>query len=353
MQALVEYLPDLAPDWHFTFLRHSSHGARLSLAPNVSEIELRAGANSPTTMWWLPRMVEFDRFDLFHGPANILPRGVPIPCVTTIHDIMWLDDPALCKPGLKRRIQGAFYRHGIRRALDHSAALVTVSEATRRAILAHRPELAERIFTAPPGVSNRFRPHTSCSDRLPNVGTPISDYVLTVGQSAPYKNHVGAVRGFAAAFADRPEIHLIIVQRQGAGASQLTSLAHDLGVGGRVHCLSPQDDDALAALYAGALALLHPSLCEGFGMPLAEAMASGCPIVTSNVSAMPEVTAGAALLVDPRDPATIGAALRRILDEPGLAVSLRERGLVRARQMDRRKFAQANLEIYRRILAGS
>lgn len=350
VQALVDFLPELAPDWRFTFLRHASLNRPLSDAPNVTEIVLKAQANSPATMWWMPRQVDFNSFDLFHSPSNILPRGIPPPTVTTIHDIMWLTDPKLCKAGLWGRVEATFYGNGIRRALDRSDAILTVSEATRRAIVGMRPELAERTVAALPGVPAHFRPSDDAPKVLNQFGISARDYILTVGQSAPYKNHAGAIRGFAAALADREDMHLVIVQRQGSGANDLLRLADEIGVGARVHFLPPQTDEDLSQLYSGARALLHPSLCEGFGMPLAEAMASGCPVVTSNISAMPEVTGDSALLIDPSDPASIGAALRRIVDEPGLADTLRQKGLERASQLDRRNFAAANLAIYRRVL---
>jgi glycosyltransferase involved in cell wall biosynthesis len=96
--------------------------------------------------------------------------------------------------------------------------------------------------------------------------------------------------------------------------------------------------------------LLHPSFIEGFGNPVAEAMACGCPVVTSNCSAMPEVAGGAALLVDPHDPASIAAALRRVTQDPALAAELRQLGLARAARLDWRAFAAANLALYRKVL---
>lgn len=127
-------------------------------------------------------------------------------------------------------------------------------------------------------------------------------------------------------------------------------MADSLGLASRAHVLPPLDRAALVQLYAGAAALLHPSFIEGFGNPLAEAMACGCPVITSDCSAMPEVTGGAALLADPHDHGAIAAALRQVVDNPALADDLRQRGLERAAGLDWRQFAADNLALYRRVL---
>jgi glycosyltransferase involved in cell wall biosynthesis len=350
VRALVDYLPALAPDWHFKLLRNASLDHPLSDERNVTEVKVRAEANGPATMWLLPQIVDLRDVDLFHAPSNILPRGLTMPCVTTIHDVMWLTNPELCNPNAWGFVERFFYRHGINRALRKSDAILTVSEATRSDILDLRPELSKTTFAFLSGVSNSFRPRTVSQVELSGLGLPSNPYILAVGQFAPYKNHEGAIRGFAMAFAKDPAIDLVILQRRGAGSDILQQLVNGMGLAGRVHFLPPLEEQDLAAIYSGALALLHPSFKEGFGMPLAEAMACGCPVVTSDLSSMPEVTAGAALLVDPRDPASIAAALRRVVQEPGLARKLRRLSLERARQLDWRIFVDGNLEVYRNVL---
>jgi glycosyltransferase involved in cell wall biosynthesis len=301
-------------------------------------------------MWFLPQMVNLDGVDLFHAPSNILPRGIDMPCVTTIHDIMWLTDPQLCSARLWGKVERHFFAHGIKRALRKSDAIMTVSEATRATILDIHPQLAERTFASLPGVATPFAARAIEPEELRRIGCPTKRYFLTVGQNSPYKNHAGAIRAFASAFAGDEGVDLVIVQRRGSGAEALQRLANRLGLAGRVHVFAPLEEADLVTLYCGALGLLHPSFCEGFGMPLAEAMACGCPVITSNISAMPEVTAGAALLVDPHDTASIAAALKRVACEPGLASELRKKGLIRARALNWEKFAADTLTTYLDVL---
>lgn len=349
--ALVRHLPALAPDFQFTLLRHPLRNEQVSDAANVREVIVRAPANGPLTMLHLPLAVDLRGIDLFHAPANILPGGLTMPSLTTIHDVMWLTHPKWCNPSPWGRIEQHFYRHGILRALNRSALVATVSEASRAEIVRLAPESADRVVVTRSGVSADFRPVPPDAEALGRLGLPSGRrYVLVVGQGAPYKNHEGALHAFALGCKLTPDIDLMLVQRRGGQRQELAELIRALDLESRVHVLEPIDRAALVQLYSGAAALLHPSFIEGFGNPVAEAMACGCPVVTSNCSAMPEVADGAALLTDPYDPGSIAAALRHVTQDPALAAELRKRGLARAAQLNWRAFAAANLALYRKVL---
>lgn len=353
VQALVDHAPALAPDLRFLLLKHPEAPAILSGAPNVTERTVTFAANGPATMWMMSRLTDLSQVDLFHAPSNILPHGLTMPSITTVHDVMWLKHPDwAAKPGLRGRIDRAFYRHGLRHALNRSARIATVSQATRDEIATIDPAAAERTCVTSSGVASDFRrlaAQDSGAAALPALAG--RRYILTVGQYAPYKNHVAALEAFAMAFRDDPGVALVFVQRQGDGAAALLPRAAALGVADHVLFVPHLDREQLIMLYNGALALCHPSLYEGFGNPIAEAMACGCPVVTSNVSAMPEVAGGAALLIDPRDVATIATALHRIASEAGLGAALRQRGLDRAANLPWIRFARANVTLYRQVLA--
>jgi glycosyltransferase involved in cell wall biosynthesis len=349
--ALVRHLPELAPDCEFTLLRNALRREPLSRAPNVRELVVSSPANGPVTLLHLPLAVDLTGIDLFHAPANILPGGLAMPSITTVHDVMWLTHPEWCNPRPWGLIERHFYRHGITRALARSALVATVSEASRGEIIRIAPEAAARVVVTRSGVDREFAPVARDAAVLARIGVPLGKrYCLVVGQGAPYKNHEGALRAFAHAFARVPDMDCVMVQRRRGSDAALERLAASLGLAGRVHLLDAIERPDLVQLYSGAEALIHPSLCEGFGNPVAEAMACGCPVVTSNVSAMPEVAGGATLLADPRDPAEIAAQLRRVVEDRSLAADLRRRGLERAAELDWRAFAAANLALYRRAL---
>ena len=252
---------------------------------------------------------------------------------------------------IRGEIERLFYGHGLRRAIRCADAIAAISGATAAEIARFHPPAAGRTTVTLSGVSPHFRPSPSSAAELAALGIdPTKPFVLTVGQDAPYKNHEGVLRGFAAAFADAP-IDLVLVQRSGSGRGRLDKLARLLRISDRVRFLTTVDSKQLVALYSAAQVLLHPSFAEGFGNPVLEAMACGCPVVTSAVSSMPEVAGGAALLVDPYDVMSIASGLVAVVRSPGRAAAMRQAGLARAASLRWRSFAAANLAIYRHVLS--
>ncbi|NVE94946.1 glycosyltransferase family 4 protein [Altererythrobacter lutimaris] len=350
VRQLVDYLPSIAPEWSFLFLRSNELKEPLSAAPNTCEMVVEFGANHPLSMWFLPELIDLKGVDLFHSPSNILPARLPMNAVTTLHDVMWLMRPELCSARIWGKVERRFYQHGMKRALRRSDSIISVSEATRKDIIACDPSAGPKTTAILSGVSSNFRPSEVDARVLAKFGIAKNKYVLTVGQNAPYKNHESVIRGFAKAFADSPHMQLVLIQRRGLRDAALQRLCSDLRIDGRVRFVEPVDDDVLVQLYNGALALLHPSICEGFGMPLAEAMACGCPVITSDQSAMPEVTGGAALLVDPLNVEAIAHAQRRLATDADLRAELRAKGLERAAQLSWQRCAEQHLEVYKQVL---
>jgi alpha-1,3-rhamnosyl/mannosyltransferase len=358
VQALVDRLPWLAPEWQWLLLRHPrSHGA-LSHTPNVREVVVPYEPGGPVTMWGLPHVVDLSGVDLFHATFNLAPARLPCPVVTTIHDIMWVEAPELCRvPGPWGYVETLFWRHGIARAIARSERILTVSEASATRIAARFPEARARTHVTQLGVDASWRPpqrdEHALIKRVQAQRAPGSRrFVLAVGQAAGYKNHDGVARAFASAFSDDPSIHLVFVQRIGRNPA-LRQLVHGLGIASRVHFIDSVPFEELRALFWGAICLCHPSHVEGFGLPVLEALASGCPVIASDLSALPEVTGGAALHVDPTDTRAIAAALMRLSEHQELRALLSVCGMERASEMSWDRTAEGTLSVFREVLESS
>jgi len=213
----------------------------------------------------------------------------------------------------------------------------------------------ERITVTPEGVDPSFRPmdRSQCA-RLARDRYGLPDgYLLSLGSREPGKNRGAlfwALRYLTDAGADP---HLAVVGQEAWGAGEEQEAVEKLGLGDRVHFLGyvPQED--LPALYNAASVFLFPSLYEGFGLPVLEAMACGTPVVTSSVSAMPEVAGNAAVLVDPTDAHAIADAVDHLWSSPAETERLRGAGIARAAAFTWDACAEATLSVYRRVLGPS
>jgi glycosyltransferase involved in cell wall biosynthesis len=198
-------------------------------------------------------------------------------------------------------------------------------------------------FAAPPaGTLAAFR----AAHRLP------AGYVLYVGARKKHKNLDLLLRAWSA-MNDPERPPLVLSGAPWPAGDPHAKLVAELGLAKWIHFAGHLEDDAaLAALYAGAALYAHPALWEGFGLPPLEAMASGAPVVTSNVSSLPEVTGDAAVLVDPHDTSSIVQGVRRVLSDPDFADQLRLRGPVRARQFSWERSVAKTRDLYERVASG-
>jgi glycosyltransferase involved in cell wall biosynthesis len=231
--------------------------------------------------------------------------------------------------------------------------VVAISEATRQdacSFLGVSPERIVRIYN---GVDiDRWAMAPSLGrEVLLRFGVDDRPFLLYVGASDWHKNIEGMLRGLAAAQARGTDVILAWAgQLRDDHLASVTAIANELGVGERVLFLGMVSDDELAVLYRGARAHILVSHCEGFGLPVVEAMASGCPVLTTRGGSLAEVVGDAALTVDPDDHASIGAAIARLVDNADLRQQLAERGRARAPQFSREVQARAMARAYRRLL---
>lgn len=357
VQALVDYLPELAPDLDFLFLKHPKGPERLSFAPNVREQVVPEEANGPATLFWMNRIADLRGVDLFHNTFNILPYRLKIPTVIMVTDVMWIKHPTWARgPGMWGHVEVAFYRQGMWNAIKHADRIIAISEATKREIGSLDPSATARTRVALEGIAEDYHAMDGAegerlieSVRRRYLGGA-KRYVLTVGQFSVYKNHTRVLEAFAKAFRDQPDMHLAFVQRLGKGPEVLRPMAKKLGVDDRVHFLHNLPLIDIVAVFNGATTLCHPSLYEGFGNPPAEAMACDCPVITSNRSSMPEVSGVAAELVEPESVEAIAQALRKVAGNEALRESMRARGLERAKQLTWKAHVEGNLAAYREVL---
>jgi glycosyltransferase involved in cell wall biosynthesis len=295
------------------------------LRTRVDTVELafggpgRAAALVRDTVWYplgLPRRAR--GLDLLHCPTFRAPLRAPVPLVVTVHDLAVLRIPEAFN-----RWSRTYSRLAVPRTVRAADALIAVSEFTKRELVELLGVQEERIRVIPNAPGEVFTPAGEAAE---------GEYVLSVGTLEPRKNLARLVEA-----ARRAKLELRVAGPSGWGRVELD---------GGVRWLGEVSDAELAALYRGALCVAYPSLYEGFGLPVLEAMACGAPVVTSEGSGTEEVAGGAAVLVDPRDPESIAAGIEQAI---GRREELARLGLDRARGYSWAKVADETVAVYREI----
>jgi len=318
--------------------------------PRRLEMENAVGPFPPRVSIASASKAELENLDLFHAPAFAMPPAGARRHVFTMHDLTVLSHPE-CHT-LDNRVRTLA---SIAEALAGSATIIAVSDATRREALRLLALSAGNIEVLPPILSPIFatRGDPETDDRVVRSRGIDGAYVLAVASLEPRKN----IGRLLEAWSLQPETirqthQLVLVVADGWLQTEISRRLDVMSRERSVVRVGHLPAGDLAALYRRARVFVFPSLAEGFGLPVVEAMACGAPVVTSDRSSLPEVAADAAVLVDPEDPDEIATAITAVLDDQALRRSLRDRGFERARAYSRDEILPQLLAIYQRVTGG-
>ncbi len=296
----------------------------------------------------LPFVLGRGRADLYHSPAYAMPVICPAPAVVTVHDLSFFRLPQTFG-----RLQGAYLRWATRGAARHAAALIAVSEFTRRETVALLGTPPDRIHVVPNGVAEEFRPADppAVAAYRARRGLP-ERFILAVGTVQPRKNLVTVIEAYARLRLTMPDPPaLVVAGAAGWGRDEVAERTRALGLEASVRRLGFCDDHELPLLYTAAAVVTVPSLYEGFGLPVVEAMACGTPVIVADTSSLPEVAGDAALRVPATDVEGWVRALRQVLDDPALAARLSAAGAARAQRFRWSRAAAETVAVYRQVVA--
>jgi glycosyltransferase involved in cell wall biosynthesis len=281
--------------------------------------------------------------DLFHATNYGAPRRRAARLVVTVHDLTLLRFPELGTPALRAHVARAIA------TLPEADQIIADSRATRDDLIELTATDPARVHVVYPGCDARFTNVARDAARA-TVAQRFGlrdPYLLHVGTLEPRKNAVTLLRAFERLRAASTARHtLVLVGRRGWIYEPILAALQTPALGGCVRLLDDVGNDDLPSLYAAADLFVYPSLYEGFGLPVAEAMACGTPVITSTNSSLPEVAGDAAVLVDPRDDAALAAAIERVLGDAELRTILSARGLNQSARFTWDRCARETLAVY-------
>lgn len=326
-------------------------------APLGSNLEWRT---TPLSSLWLTRFwhrlhiplpVEFfvGSVDLFHSTDFVLPPLLPsTTSVLTVHDLSFVRVPESASPRLKTYLDSV-----VPKSVHRATHILADSTATKLDLIELYGVASDKVSVLLSGVDARFRRQSdkAISAARSKYGIGSTPYILSIGTVQPRKNYARLIKALSEMRRQGYPHHLVIAGGKGWLEDEIYEAIHTTQMQDSVHFIGFADDADLPALYSGADCFAFPSLYEGFGLPVLESMACGTPVVTSNVSSLPEVTGDAGLTIDPYDVEAISHALRQTLDDSELRQRLTTAGLARAHEFTWKNSALELRRIYSNLLA--
>jgi glycosyltransferase involved in cell wall biosynthesis len=291
----------------------------------------------------IPKALSEDKPDLVHL-LFILPSFTRTPSVLTVHDLFYVHQRDI---GLYNRVIGYLTTWSIPRA----EKVITISEFSRLDILRYCGVEPSHVISIPLGKDSRFTPVKDSTAVREKLGIS-KNYILYVGRTEDPRKNLATLIDAYAVLRKKGQIdeQLVIAGRHGPGTEILFKKVEELGLKSCILFPGIVPEEDLAALLSGATMFVYVSSFEGFGLPVLEAMACGVPVITSNVSSLPEVAGDAALMVSPYDANELTQAMKRVLSDKSLQETMRERGLRHAQLYDWVAVATRTIQTYEEII---
>ena len=307
----------------------------------------------------LPANLKNDKVDVFLSPYIKAPFFSPCPYITTVHDLLFLSTPDYT--GWRYKIYNEIFKIFGKAVSKRATAVITDSEYSKKDIIKIFGVDEEKIHTISLGISGEYKPVTDrglIENTKKDYGIA-GKYILYVGNFKPHKNVRRLIEAFAEAIPHLPTplqggegggVKLVLGGRRDKFVPLLEKFAEKLGIKDSIIFTDFIKDEDLPALYSSAEIFVYPSLYEGFGLPVLEAMACGTPVICSNTTSLPEVAGDAGILINPEDVKSIASAMAKLLIDDVLREDLRKKGLNRAKEFTVEKYSAKILSLIESIM---
>ncbi|NCC51954.1 MAG: glycosyltransferase family 1 protein [Spartobacteria bacterium] len=329
-----------------TVLHHPAAPLSLPANANINYCPVDKSPFSVAQQWRIPSLLKQLQADIYHTPYYLMPHNPGVKTVLTIHDLI----PQLL-PDYSTRKARLLFNWATRRAVRAADYVIAVSHSTAIDLKHAFPDVGDRVEVIHHGIESSFMPRERVLDsglcaqyEVPN------EYILFVGSDRPHKNVAGLLKAYASLREMGDALPLVLLTPTGHVSEQTQRLIDDLGLARQVYITGAVAEDELSAFYSAARVFALPSLYEGFGFPVLEAMACGTPVVCSRISSLPEVAGNAAVFVDPNDTLDIARSILTLLHDKGKWLQCSEASLGQARLFDWAKTARQTWAVYEQAL---
>lgn len=344
MKCLAESITALAPEHEYLCILPYG-GEDLIHAPNAVTICPKLKYYSVREQFELPLILRRHKVDLLHSPHFLLPLVRPCPAIATIHDVIYLS----CPEDLPSRAGRLYYKAMMNACGRMATRLITDSDFSQKEIVRYLHADPAKIEVIYPSVDVKFH-RIDDAMQLSAVRERYGidrDFILCVGIYKQRKNHAGLLRAFHKVVKSGSDVQLVIAGPMAEGESRLRRLAGELGIAVQVVFTGFVDDATLCALYSAASAFICPSMYEGFGFTVLEAMACGTPVACSSATSLPEVAGKAALYFDPLNVGQMAEQISRLLTDAQLRSTMIELGHQNLQRFSWTETATQTLAVYR------
>jgi glycosyltransferase involved in cell wall biosynthesis len=345
IQQLISHLSQLESPWNFHAYVSPGDARQMKLPSSWQQSVVRYGKYSVGEILFFGRQSKKDGATIFHSPHYTLPLGLGSRSVVTIHDLIPLKFPEYYNT-FQRSYAHLLMSHAVRGA----GSVLVDSEFTKNDILDTFRVNERRIVVAHLGVTDEFRPVMS-KHKIAALRKKFDlpgPFILFVGNIKPHKGI--AVLFKALALLKHPDVDLVFVGEKPFQNAALLGAANELHIEKRIHQIGRLSQGELVLAYNAAEVLAMPSLYEGFGLPVLEAMACGTPVVASDAGSLPEIVGNAALVIPRNNPGALAEALELVLRNSKVRKQLVEKGKNNVLRFSWRKTAEKTLEVYRKLI---
>lgn len=299
---------------------------------------------------YFPKNLQSEAIDLYHIPQNGIGLKEEINCtkVVTIHDLI----PYIMPETVGKGYLSKFIRE-MPTIINNSEGILTVSEYSKKDILKFFPIDENKIFVTPLAANKQFNTldNEKCKSLLKSKYNITKPFVLYLGGFSDRKNVHSLIESFSKIYKDLDEEHNLIILGSYRDSSQkLIKLVQDLGMSSKIIFTGFIPENELPIFYNAANIFVYPSLYEGFGLPILESMSCGTPVITSNITSIPEVIGDAGILINPKNLIELQSEMANLLNNESLRNELREKGLKRSKLFTWKKTAKKTLEAYKKII---